>query len=99
MQTYEEFTTVMCDSVLTDEESKNAIFMSVYDGVMEFDIDNKRYELVLEHRVRGKEEIIFLYDFDKNEFKVYAVEFRHGNFVKTQTPIKFLNEIIRKKII
>lgn len=89
----------MDEGILTGEESKNAIFMSVYDGVMEFDINDKRYELVLEHRVRGKEEIIFLYDFDKNEFKVYSVEFRSGNFVKTKTPIKFLNEIIRKKII
>ena len=87
------------DGILTLEESKNAIYMTLYDGMMEFDIDGKRYELVLEHRVRGSEQILFIYNFDTNEFKVYSVEFRQGNFIKTKTPIKYLNEIIRKKII
>jgi len=89
----------MNEGIFIDDETKNALFMSVYDGIVEFDMNGKRYELVLEYRVRGKEEIIFIGDFDKNEFKVYSVEFRSGNFVKTKTPIKFLNEIIRKKII
>lgn len=89
----------MDEYMLPPEEAKNAIFMTVYDGVMEFDMNDTRYELVLEHRVRGKEQIIFVADFDRNQFKVYSVEFRSGSFIKTPTPIKILNEIIRKKII